>query len=803
MLNGCISIGDFCARMSDNRQAPFVGRSLPRREDRRLLTGRGQFIADLDLPHMLHAAFIRSPAAHARIVSLDLSRAASFPGVVFVLGGAELARLLPPVPDTQLSLPRKWASIVDHKFINPQQPLLAYDKVRHVGEAVAVIVAESRYVAEDAAQLVTLDLDPLPAVVDPEAALRPDAPLLHDRFATNLIGAFSVGKGDVIAALGRAPHKLRRRFYHHRYAAAPMECRGVASVYEPRTDSVTIWSSTQVVHWVRREVASVLRLPEARVRCLALDVGGGFGIKGHVYPEDLLLPFLARRLDRPVKWIEDRREHLMCSCHSRDQIHDVEVGFDDDGLILAFRDDFIVDCGAWNPIGVGVVYNTAVHLTGPYKIDNMAIGARVAATNKVPNAPYRGAGRPEAAFAMERTMDLVARVLEREPAEIRAKNMIRADEMPYRVGMPYRDGEPIVYDSGDYQKALRSALDAIGGVAGFRQQQEAARAEGRHLGLGIGCYVEGTGVGPFESATVRIDPSGKVYVSSGACPQGQGMETIFAQVVADTWSVDPEDVVTTFADTSAIAMGFGTIASRSTVTLSAAIHAASERLRAKVFAIGANLLECAAGDLELRKHGVGIVGVPGAEVSLAAVAQAARPGWDHGRPQGIEAGLEETYYYEPPTVTWTYAVHLAVVEVDAELGRVHIEKYVVAHDCGVVVNPMLVEGQIVGGAAQGIGGALFEELPYDVQGQLLAGSLADYIMPTACEIPSMQLIHQHSPSPLNPLGVKGVGEGGAISPPVAIANAVCDALRPLQVELNRLPLKPAQIREAIVAASRS
>ena len=476
MLNGCISIGDFCARMSDDRQAPFVGRSLLRREDRRLLTGRGQFIADLDLPHMLHAAFIRSPVAHARIVSVDLSRAAKFPGVVFVLGGAELARLLPPVPDTQLSLPRKWASIVDHKFINPQQPLIAYDKVRHVGEAVAVIVAESRHVAEDAAQLVTLDLDPLPAVVDPEAALSSDGPLIHDRFATNLIGAFSVGKGDVTAALARAPHKLRRRFYHHRYAAAPMECRGVASAYDPRTDSVTIWSSTQVVHWVRREVASVLRLPEARVRCLALDVGGGFGIKGHVYPEDLLLPFLARKLDRPVKWIEDRREHLMCSCHSRDQIHDVEVGFDDEGRLLAFRDDFIVDCGAWNPIGVGVVYNTAVHLTGPYKIDNMAISARVAATNKVPNAPYRGAGRPEAAFAMERTMDLVARVLEREPAEIRAQNMIRADEMPYRVGMPYRDGEPIVYDSGDYQKALRSALDAIGGVAGFRQQQEAARA---------------------------------------------------------------------------------------------------------------------------------------------------------------------------------------------------------------------------------------------------------------------------------------------------------------------------------------
>ncbi len=787
--------------MNDPRKPPFVGRSILRREDHRLLTGRGQFIADLDLPRMLHAAFVRSPVSHALIRFVDLSRAAAAPSVAYVLSGADLAKLLPPVPDTQLSLPRKWTTLVQHKFINPQQPLLAHDKVRHVGEAVAVILAESRYAAEDAAQLVTLDLDPLPAVVDPEQALRPGEPIIHDKFQTNLIGAFTIGKGEVDAALARSPHRLQRRFHHHRYAAAPMECRGVVGVHDPRTDSVTIWSATQVVHWVRREAAAVLKLPEARVRCLALDVGGGFGLKGHVYPEDLLIPFLARRLGRPVQWIEDRREHLMCSCHSRDQIHDVEVGFDDEGRILALRDHFIVDCGAWNPIGAGVVYNTAVHLPGPYKIDAIALSARIAATNKVPNAPYRGAGRPEAAFAMERVIDLVAGELGREPAEVRLRNMVRADEMPYRVGIPYRDGEPIVYDGGDYQGALQKALAAIGGVAAFRQRQRAARDHGRYLGLGIGCYVEGTGVGPFESATVRIDPSGKIFVSSGACPQGQGMETIFAQVVADTWSVDPDDVVMALADTSAIAIGFGTIASRSTVTLSAAIHGASERLRPKVLAIAANLLECAASDLELRNGGVGIVGVPGAEISLAKVAQAARPGWDHGRPPGVEAGLEETFYYEPPTVTWSYAVHVALLEVDIELGRVSIEKYVIAHDCGVVVNPMLVEGQIVGGAAQGIGGALLEEFNYDSEGQLLTGSFMDYMLPTACEIPDMQLIHQHSPSPLNPLGVKGVGEGGPIAPPAVIANAVSDALRPFKVEFNRTPIKPQHIEQAIRSAS--
>jgi carbon-monoxide dehydrogenase large subunit len=775
---------------------PYVGRSLLRREDRRLLTGQGQFIADLVLPRMLHAVLVRSTVAHARIRSVDLLRAAAAPGVAFALNGADLLQLLPPVPEGQISMPSKWTSVIQHKFLNPQQPLLAHDKVRHVGEAMAVIVAESRDQAEDAAELVSWDLEELPTVIDPEAALRPDSTLVHDRFQTNLIGAFSVGRGDVEVALARAPHRLQRRFYHHRYAAVPMECRGVVSAYDPRTDSATIWSSTQVVHWVRREAAMLLGLPEARVRCIALDVGGGFGGKGHVYPEDLLITFLARKLGRPVRWVEDRREHLISATHSRDQLHDVEVGFDDDGRILALRDDYLVDCGAWNPIGSGVAYNTAVHLTGPYKIENLAASGKIVVTNKVPNAPYRGAGRPEAAFAMERTIDLVARTLDLEPAEVRRRNMIRAEEMPYRVGIPYRDGEPIVYDSGDYPAALQKALDALGGVEAFRRCQIGARREGRYLGLGIGCYIEGTGVGPFESAFVRIDPSGKVYVSSGACPQGQGMETIFSQVVADIWKVAPEDVVLSFADTAAIAIGFGTMASRSTVTASAAIHHASARLREKVFAIAANLLECAPADLELRDGGVAVVGVPGAAVSLQKVAQAARPGWDNPRPQEVEAGLEEIYYWQPPTVTWSYAVHVAIVEVDSETGRVSIDKYAVAHDCGVVVNPMLVEGQIMGGTAQGLGGILCEAILYDSNGQSLTGSLMDYALPTASDIPAMQIVHQHSPSPLNPLGVKGVGEGGAVAPPAAIANAVCDALAPFGVEVNATPIKPEQLVRA-------
>src|SRR5579864_2521622 len=770
-----------------NDQTPFIGRSMTRREDRRLLTGRGQYIADLELPHMLHAVLVRSPLAHARIKAIDVARAAAAPGVFHVLTGPELVRELPPVSDTQLALPSKWTALVQHKFINPQQPLLAHDKVRHVGEAVAVIVAESRYAAEDAAQLVELDLEALPPVLDPEQALE----------------AFTIGKGNADAALKRAPRRLQRRFHHHRYVALPLECRGVVGLHDARTDAVTIWSATQVVHWLKREASGVLRLPEAKIRCVALDVGGGFGVKGHVYPEDLLIPYLARRLGRPVKWIEDRHEHMLCSCHSRDQTHDVEIGFDDDGRILALRDHFVVDYGAWNPIGAGIAYNTAVHLPGPYKIDAIAISGRIAATNKVPNAPYRGAGRPEAAFAMERSIDLVATELGLEPAEVRLRNMIPAAEMPYAVGMPYRDGQPIVLDGGDYPGALQKALAALGGVDAFRARQRAALQAGRYLGLGIGCYVEGTGVGPFESALVRIDPSGKIFVTSGACPQGQGMETIFSQVVADAWQVTPDDVVIALADTAAIAIGFGTMASRSTVTLSAAIHGATAKLREKVFSIAANMLECSAADLELRRGHVGVVGVPGAEVSLAKVAQAARPGWDSGRPAGVDGGLEETYYFEPPTVTWSYAVHAAVVEVDVELGRVKVENYAIAHDCGVVVNPMLVEGQIVGGAVQGLGGALLEEIKYDAEGQPLTTTLADYMLPTACDLPPIHIIHQHSPSPLNPFGVKGVGEGGPIAPPVVIANAVSDALRPFKAEFNRTPVTPQQIDAAIRAASRS
>jgi carbon-monoxide dehydrogenase large subunit len=768
----------------------FVGSSLPRKEDDRLLRGQGRYVADLDLPGLLHAVFVRSPVAHARIRSVSLERARQMPGVALVLDGAALERALPPVRDNQMPLPSRWKAVIAHRILNPRQPLLATDKARHVGEAVAVVLAETRAAAEDAAEKVEVDYEDLAAIVDPEAALAAGSPLVHEGLKTNEIGWFRVVKGDPDRAFAAAPHVLRRRIDHHRYAAMPMECRAVAASHDVRTDSYTVWSSTQVVHWVRSEIAGTLAVPEGRIRVIAPDVGGGFGVKGHVYPEDVLIPFLARLTGRSVRWVEDRREHISCSCHSRDQRHDAEIAFDGEGRILAVRDRFMVDCGAWNPLGVAVVYNTAAHLPGPYRIPHFSVEARVVATNKVPNAPYRGAGRPEAVQVMERLVDLVAAELKLDPVEVRRRNMIAADAMPYEQGIPYRDGVPIVYDSGDYPAALDQALQAIGGLEAFRERQREARKAGRYLGLGLGCYTEGTGVGSFEGATVRIEPSGKIHLFSGACPHGQGMETVFAQVAADAWGVQPDDVLCSFGDTAAIPMGFGTLASRTTVTVSAAIKLASDKLKEKVFAIAGHKLECAVADLELRDGGVGVVGVPGASLALADIARASRPGWDHGRPPGIDAGLEVTHYFEPPTVTWAYAAHAAIVEVDVDTGRLAIERYVVAHDCGVLVNPMLAEAQIVGGVAQGLGGALYEDIAYDAQGQLLSGTFMDYAMPKASDIPAITLVHQEIPSPLNPLGVKGLGEGGAISPPVALANAVCDALSPFGIELNSTPIRP-------------
>ena len=774
----------------------FVGQSVPRKEDHRLLRGAGRFVADIRLPDMLHVAFLRSPLAHGRIVAIDTTQAKALAGVAAVFTGADIAAVLRPVPGLQNVPPRSWREAVPHRIAIPDQAILAVDKVRYVGEPVAVIVADSRAVAEDAAELIDMQLAALPPVVDPEIARTPQAALVH---ATgNIAAEFRIGKGDV-AALPPGLHRIRRRFTNHRHLAAPIECRAVLAQYDAATDTMTIWAATQVVHWVQREVAARLGLPEARVRCIAPDVGGGFGVKGHVYPEDILIPYLVRRLGRPVRWLEDRQENLLHATHSRDDRHDAEIVFDDAGHVHAVIDHFVKDSGAYTPVGVGAPSATVTHLLGPYDVPNMETSATLVLTNKTPNAPYRGNGRPEASFVMERLMELAARRIGLDPVEFRLRNMITAAQMPYAVGIPYRDGAPVVYDSGDFPAALQRAMAELGGLEAFRTRQREARAQGRLLGLGVCSPLEGTGAGPFEGATVRIDPSGQIYVATGACAQGQGHETVFAQVAADEWGVTPDRVTLAIGDSGQIALGYGTIASRSAVNSSGAIRMASQSLRKKVFALAAHLLECAEADLELRDGGVGVVGVPGMHLGFRELTIAARPGWDNRRPPGMTGGLEATEFFEPPTVTWSYATHAGIVEIDRDTGAVAIRDYVVVHDAGTLINPLIAEGQIRGAIAQGIGGALLEEVVYDEQGQLLNASFADYLLPTASDIPPVRIFHVQTPSPLNELGIKGLGEGGVAGPPAVIANAVCDALWPVSFEINRTPIRPAEI---LVAVSR-
>ncbi|MBM3486890.1 MAG: xanthine dehydrogenase family protein [Alphaproteobacteria bacterium] len=778
----------------------YVGKPLLRREDRRLLHGEGQFVGDIVLPKMVHCAFVRSQVPHARIKGVDFAAARRAPGFVTALSGRDIRNVVTPIAGMQVSIPKGWRDRFHYHIDVPAQQILADDKVNYVGEAYAVVVAEDRYKAEDAAELVEPDFEVLEPVVDVDRALKPGSPVLHAEVGSNVISVMSTKKGDGAAALARAKHRIKRRYYHHRYAAMPMECRAVVADYDIRTDSLTVWSSTQVVHWIRKEIGSILGMPEERVRVIAPDVGGGFGGKGHVYPEDVLVPYLARTLRRPIKYVEDRFEHLVNSAHARDNFHDLEIGFDDDGKIVCIVDDFVIDSGAYSPVGATCAANSIAHLLGPYDIQNYEAKGTLVATNKTSNAPYRGAGRPEAAFAMERAIDIAANSIGLDPILMRLRNMVPPERLPFSVGLPYRDGVPITYDSGDYPQALRRAVEELGGLENFRRRQAEGLAAGRYLGIGVGCYVEGTGVGPFEGASVRLDPSGKIMVAVGANNHGQGHETVFAQVAADVWNVPIDQVVVTTADTAAVPMGYGTIASRSTVTAGSAVVHASAKVKDKVLAIAANMLETPTADLEFRDGAVGVKGVPDLKVTLKEIWWASRPGWDHKRPPDMEAGLEANHYYEPPTVTWSYATNAAIVELDPDTGRVTVEKFVAVHDAGILVNPLLADGQVRGGLVQGIGAALYEEIAYDENGQILMGTLADYLLPTADDTPPITVIHQEIPSPSNPLGVKGLGEGGAIAPPCAITNAVSDALRPFKAEFNATPVRWEQVRKVFAEA---
>ncbi len=778
--------------------AKYFGASVTRKEDARLLRGEGRYVDDLKLPRMLHAAFVRSPHAHARVVAIRTDRAAAAPGVAAVFTFADLARWMKPLPLFG-AVPPGLAARVDVTMKQVGQTALARDVVRHVGEIVAMVVAETRARAEDAAELVEVDWEPLPAVVDPVAAGEPGAPVLHAEWGDNVAVAFATGFGDVDRAFREADVRVRERFTIQRYVGMPLETRGAVAQWDPRDGTLTTWNATQVVHFLQQGLVAALDLPPSRIRVIAPDVGGGFGTKANGYAEDLLVPAAAIALRRPVKWIEDRREHMMAAAHARGQIHDIELAARRDGTMLAVRDRIWVDLGAYNAWGIVLPYNTVAHLLGPHRVPNLAIECRGVVTTKTPNAPYRGAGRPETVFAMDRIVDCLARELKMDPVALRRRNYLSAADLPYELDIPYRDGNRLVYDSGDFRAVLDAAVQAVDYDA-LRREQAALRERGVYRGIGVSGYVEGTAIGPYEGATVRLDAAGHAVVATGACSQGQGHETSFAQVAADALGIPLEWVTIVGGDTAAIPFGVGTFASRSAVNAGSSIHVAAGRVREKIVAAAAALLEAAPADVEIVDGVVSVRGAPASRLPLAQVIRATLPTF--AKPGAVEADFEATVYHHQPTVTYTSAVHVAVVDVDPRTGAVKIRRYLVAHDCGKLINPIIVEGQIHGGVAQGVGGGLLEEMVYDAEGQLLTGTFMDYLVPTATDLPPIETVHLEFPSPRNPLGVKGIGEGGAISPPAALANAVEDALAPFGVRVTRTPLGPSVVLGLLDEAAR-
>ncbi|HET9854269.1 MAG TPA: xanthine dehydrogenase family protein molybdopterin-binding subunit [Methylomirabilota bacterium] len=769
--------------------AKYFGASVRRKEDPRYLRGDGRFVDDIKLPGMLHVAFVRSPHAHARIAAIRTDAARRLPGVAHVFTFADLERWMKPLPLFG-AIPPGLAARVAVTMKQPHQLAMCRDEARHVGEIVAMVLAGSRAVAEDGAELVEVDYEPLPPLADVEAAARPDAPVLYPAWGDNIALSFKTGFGDVEAAFRQADARVRERFVIPRYVGMPIETRGVVAQWDPRDGTLSTWNGTQVVHFVQQGLVAALGLPPHKIRVIAPDVGGGFGTKANGYAEDLLIPAAAILARRPVKWTEDRREHMMGSAHARAQVHDIEIAARRDGTMLAVRDRIWVDLGAYNSWGIVLPYNTVAHLLGPHRVANLDVECLGVVTTKTPNAPYRGAGRPETVFAMDRIVDCLARELAMDPAELRRRNFLSAADLPYELRIPYRDGNPLVYDSGDFKAGLEAALRAIGYDA-LRAEQARLRERGIHRGIGISSYVEGTAIGPYEGATVRLDASGHAVVATGACCQGQGHETSFAQIAADALGIPLEAVTIVGGDTAAIPFGVGTFASRSAVNAGSSIHEASGRVKDKLVAAAAALLEAAPADIEVTDGVVTVRGVPGSATPLASVIRAAIPTF--AKPGVASPDFEATVYHHQPTVTYTSATHVAVVDVDTGTGAVTLVRYLVAHDCGTLINPVIVEGQIHGGVAQGVGGGLLEEMVYDEQAQLLTGTFMDYLVPTAMELPPIETVHLEYPSPRNPLGLKGIGEGGAISPPAAIANAVEDALAPFGVRVTRTPLGPSVV----------
>jgi carbon-monoxide dehydrogenase large subunit len=768
----------------------YFGAPIKRNEDQRLLTGRALFVDDVSFPNLLHAAFLRSPIAHGRIRGIDLAAARSRAGVVAVYAASDLGAYWRPGP--LLVPPPPIDGII---FNQRTQVPLARDTVRHVGEPLAIVIAESRHVAEDALADIAVDVEPLPAVVDLEKAIDISSARVHDDVPQNIAAQVRQTKGSYAAALAQAAHVVRRRIIYDRGASSPIETRGVVANWDAKADHLTVWDTTQAPVFLRSGLAAMLGLSERQVRVVAPFVGGGFGPKIMLfYPEEVVLPWAAIQLERPIKWIEDRKEHFVATTHERGQIHDAEMALSRDGEILGIKDVFLHDSGAYDPYGLTVPINSQCTLLGPYDVANYDSTFTAVFTNKPTVTPYRGAGRQHGVFVVERLLDLAARDLGIDRAEIRRRNLIPADAFPYDNKIIYQDFAPLSYDSGNYGPVLDKALAMVGYDRFRNEDQPRLRAQGRHVGIGVAAYVEGTGIGPYEGARVQVQPNGRVSVATGIGTQGQGHFTSFAQIVADECGVDVRDVDVVTGDTDQFYWGAGTFASRGAVVAGNAVNEAAKAVRRKILRLASEHFECAEEDIEIADGRVSIAGVPGKSIQLGELAMKANPMRGAVRP-GTEPGLESTQYFGPSSGATASGVHAMIVEVDPETLALDVRKYVVVHDCGTVINPMILAGQIHGGVAQGIGNAFYEKLEFDDDGQLLNASLADYLLPSSLDVPNMELGHTVTPSPLNPLGIKGAGEAGAIPVGPLFAQAIEDALDLADkgIEILEIPLSPSRL----------
>jgi carbon-monoxide dehydrogenase large subunit len=774
------------------RKPSYIGHRQLRLEDRPLLLGTARFVDDIHKPGLSEAVFLRSPVAHGLVRSIDASAARAIAGVHAVCTLADLRPVL-----TADRLPLQFPSTVLPPNISPF--ILADKEVSFVGEAIALVVAENRYIAEDALARIEVDIEALPAVSDCRDALAVGAPKAHIERPGNLLIDFVQQYGDAKAAIGAAKRRVTVNLKQHRGGAHPIECRGVLAHFEPQDDMLTVWSSTQLAHEARFFIMKMLGLDENQIRVITPDVGGGFGAKFILYPEEVAISAASRLLQRPVKWIEDRREHLMASIQERDQYWTLEAGFDDTGRLAGVQGNMISDGGAYTYQGINLAYNASTNVPGPYVLPHYRLHVSVVETNKVGTAPVRGAGYPEGCFAMERLLDAIARELGLDRAEVRRRNLVPASAMPYKTPMQARSTSAIVYESGDFPACLELALKRAD-YAGFAARRAKASSEGKLLGFGIAAGLKGTGRGPFESAIVRIGRSGRVSVYTGAMAMGQGLKTILAQITAQEIGVRPEEVSVICGDTATIPLGLGGFASRQTVTAGNSTHLAARTVRDKAVAAAAVLLETAPDKLEIRD---GMVGEPGKNIaiSLSEIADSLAGAPGYKMPDGIAPGLEAAVNFETSALTYGIGVHAVELEVDRNTGGVKLHNYVVVNDCGRIINPMTAEGQIHGGVVHGIGNSLFEWMGYDSNAQPVTMTLADYLLPAASEIPPLEVNLVEYPSTKNPLGVKGIGESGTVPAAAAVISGVEDALRDFGIRVEEAPVSPARLFELMRSAS--